>query len=202
MVYQFSKNFPEARLSRDFYLQSADFVAEQLLGCRLIRILTDGTILSGIICETEAYMGEADSACHTSVGKTPRNRIMFEQGGVAYVYFVYGLHNMLNVVTDDVEKGCAVLIRGVCPEKGGNVMLINRGGRIPLSEGPARLTQAFQITREHNGLDLVTSEELFIAPGEIPEKSDIIRTPRIGIDYASSEDKTALLRFVLITGSE
>jgi DNA-3-methyladenine glycosylase len=189
------------RLPRDFYLQSTEKVAEALLGCLLVRVLADGRILSGRISETEAYVGEWDTACHTSSGKTARNQVMYGPGGLAYVYFVYGLHNMLNVVTEGEGKGCAVLIRGVIPEEGIETMKKNRGGKIPLTDGPARLTQAFQISREHNGLDLVTSRDMFITPGYREASSAVIRTPRIGIDYAEGKDKQALLRFVLRTGS-
>lgn len=189
------------RLPRDFYLQSTEWVAEALLGCLLIRVLADGRVLSGRICETEAYIGEGDTACHTFSGKTARNQVMYGPGGLAYVYFVYGLHNMLNVVTEGEGKGCAVLIRGVIPEEGTETMKKNRGGKMPLSNGLARLTQAFQITRDHNGLDLVTSRDMLITPGYREPSSVVIRTPRIGIDYAAEKDKQALLRFVLRTGS-
>ncbi|MGC9513162.1 MAG: DNA-3-methyladenine glycosylase [Fidelibacterota bacterium] len=187
-------------LPRNFYLRSTERVAEDLLGCLLVRVLADGRILSGRISETEAYIGEWDTACHTSSGKTERNRVMYGPGGLAYVYFVYGLHNMLNVVTEREGKGCAVLIRGVIPEEGTETMIMNRGGKMPLTDGPARLTQAFQITREHNGLDLVTSRDIFITPGYREASYAVIRTPRIGIDYAAEKDKKALLRFVLRTG--
>jgi len=190
------------RLPRDFYLQSTERVAEDLLGCLLVRVLADGRILSGRISETEAYIGEWDTACHTSSGKTARNRVMYGPGGLAYVYFVYGLHNMLNVVTEGEGKGCAVLIRAVIPAEGTETMIMNRGGKMPLTDGPARLTQAFQVTREHNGLDLVTSRDMFITPGYRKASSAVIRTPRIGIDYAAEKDKKALLRFVLRTGSD
>ena len=182
-------------------MQPTETVAEALLGCLLVRILADGNVLSGRICETEAYLGEWDTACHTSSGKTPRNRVMYGQGGLVYVYFVYGLHHMLNVVTEKEGKGCAVLIRGVIPEQGIEYMKENRGDKMPLTDGPARLTQAFQITREHNGLDLVTSREMAIIPGYRERTSSVIRTTRIGIDYAAEKDKQALLRFVLRPGS-
>lgn len=185
------------RLDRNFYLQRTDIVARKLLGCRLVRFTAEGTCLSGIITETEAYLGIHDTACHTAVGKTPRNKVMFGPGGFAYVYFVYGLHNMLNVVTEEEGKGCAVLIRGIHPETGMDMMLKNRRGKMPLTTGPARLTRAFGITREHNGLDLVTSSELFMTNGVTVNESSILKKPRVGIDYAAPEDRDALLRFIL-----
>jgi DNA-3-methyladenine glycosylase len=189
------------RLNRRFYLQSTESVAEALIGCRLVRITAEGTRLSGIITETEAYLGAFDSACHTSAGMTSRNSVMFGPGGFAYVYFVYGLHHMLNVVTEEEGKGCAVLIRSVEADTGTEIMFKNRGGMLPLAYGPARLTQAFEITRKHNGLDLVIGKELYIKRGIHVNKKNILRKPRVGIDYAAAKDKEAPLRFILNPGS-
>jgi len=185
------------KLGRDFYLRQTVQVARDLPGCTLVRKTEKGDVYSGIITETEAYTGPEDTACHTSHGLTARNRIMFETGGLAYIYFIYGLHSMLNAVTEEEGKGCAVLIRSVEPTCGKDIMLKNRKGRYPLATGPARLTQAFNITRELNGTDMVTSDILYICKGIKATDDRIIRTPRIGIDYAKPEDRKALLRFIL-----
>ena len=124
------------------------------VGCRLIRKL-EGTLLVGAIVETEAYIGERDLACHARVGKTPRTRIMYGPPGLAYVYFTYGMHWMLNLVTEAEGFPAAVLIRAIQPLEGISCMEDRRGGK-PLSQlanGPAKLTQALGIAREQNGLD-------------------------------------------------
>jgi DNA-3-methyladenine glycosylase len=185
------------RLEPDFYVRSTVCVARDLLGCVLIRKTKQGDVYSGIITETEAYTGPDDSACHSSRGLTERNRVMFYRGGYAYIYFIYGLHSMLNVVSEDEGKGCAVLIRSVKPTEGEKRMFINRKGRYPLADGPARLTQAFNITCKLNGTNLATSDILYICEGIKTTDDKIIRTPRIGIDYAEPKDRDALLRFIL-----
>lgn len=185
------------RLGRDFYLKPTVDVARALPGCMLVRKAENGDVYAGIITETEAYTGPEDTACHTSRGLTDRNRIMFGTGGLAYIYFIYGLHSMLNAVTEEEGKGCAVLIRSVKPADGEGLMFKNRKGRYPLTTGPARLTQAFNITCELNGTDMVTSDILYICEGIKAPSHNIISTPRIGIDYASPEDRDALLRFIL-----
>jgi len=187
----------EKKVGRDFYLRSTVQVALDLLGCVLIHKTMNGDLYSGIITETEAYTGPEDTACHSSRGLTKRNRIMFGMGGLAYIYFIYGLYSMLNTVTEEKGKGCAVLIRSVEPLHGENLMMINRKGRYPLVAGPGRLTEAFNITRNLNGTDMVTSDILYISEGIKFSADRIIKTPRIGIDYAKPEDRDALLRFIL-----
>ncbi|MCL2838594.1 MAG: DNA-3-methyladenine glycosylase [Oscillospiraceae bacterium] len=165
------------KIQQNFYLQSAETLAPLLLGKLLCRKLDSGEILRLRITETEAYVGEYDTACHAHRGKTPRNSVMYEQGGVAYIYLCYGIHNLLNVVSGEADAPEAVLIRGV---KGFN--------------GPGKLTKAMQIDRTLNGKDLTTSDELWLE--DDGTQFEYTTTPRIGIDYASEEDRTRLWRFV------
>jgi DNA-3-methyladenine glycosylase len=157
-------------------------VARELIGCRLIRIL-DGQRLSGIISETEAYIGEDDRACHAAVGRTQRNVMMYGPAGHAYVYLIYGIHHCFNVVTEAEGFPAAVLVRGVQPAEG-----IERMGRPSrgrplkaLTNGPGKLCQAFAIDLSLNGVDLVTGEAIFIEPGDPIDERRILTTPRIGV---------------------
>ena len=158
-------------------------MARELLGCRLIRKL-GGTLLAGAIVETEAYIGEKDLACHAKVGRTPRTEIMYGLPGFAYVYFTYGMHWMLNLVTEREGFPAAVLIRAIQPLEGIPTMQVRRGHK-PLSQlasGPAKLTQALGIAREENGLDCCRSDSLITMTRgiQVPSAS-IVATPRIGL---------------------
>jgi DNA-3-methyladenine glycosylase len=154
-----------AILEREFYLDRADRVARRLLGCAVVRVL-DGAVLVGRIVETEAYFPTGDAACHAHRGMIERNRMMFERGGVAYVYFTYGNHHLLNVVTGEAGRPAAVLIRALEPVEGLALMRMNRTGRsdVELTSGPGKLTQALGIAKELNGADL-TDSPLMIARG-------------------------------------
>lgn len=163
------------RLDKSFYTADAEELAPNLLGKYLVR-KTDGGVLRLRITETECYKGTGDTACHASKGRTARTEILFAEGGRAYVYLCYGIHNMLNIVTGKEEEPQAVLIRG-----------------LEGISGPGRLTKAFEITRELNGEVLYSSERLWLEDGEA---LDCIRTPRIGIDYAEKADRERLWRYV------
>ena len=183
-------------LPRTFYAGDTLPVARALLGKKLVRRL-QGKELSGIIVETEAYCGEADSACHAHRGKTPRNAVMFGEPGHAYVYFTYGMHYMPNLVTEAKGRPCAVLIRAVVPLAGIEEMEARRRRKgAELTNGPAKLCQAFSIDKALNGWDLTCGKELWVEDyKKIPAES-IIATPRIGIDYAKDEHRDALWRFI------
>ncbi len=150
-------------LPRSFYNRPTLTVAHELLGTRLVRIL-DGARLSGIITETEAYIGKEDFGCHAHAGKTKRNAVMFGPPGHAYVYFTYGMHWMLNAVTEDEGFPAAVLIRAIWPVEGVEIIAARRNGRD--TGGPAKLTQALGIDGALNGGDLCDpATGLWIEPG-------------------------------------
>src|SRR5512136_1639220 len=126
-------------LPQTFYNRPALSVARELLGKRLVRLL-DGVRLAGIIIETEAYIGEEDLACHARSGKSRRNAVMYGPPGFAYVYFTYGMHWMLNAVTEPEGIPAAVLIRAIQPVQGVDIIAAHRQGRD--TRGPAKVTQA------------------------------------------------------------
>jgi len=148
-----------------------------LLGCVLTHDSAEG-VASGIIVETEAYRPE-DQACHAYNGPTMRNRTMFGEPGLAYVYLSYGIHHLLNVVCEGEGVGSAVLIRALRPLEGQSLMVRRRGRRTSLCDGPGRLTQALGVDLEQDGHDL-TGGILTISPGEPPE-GEIVATTRVGI---------------------
>jgi DNA-3-methyladenine glycosylase len=171
-----------SRLEQDFYRRSTLTVARELLGKRLVRVV-DGQRLSGLIVEVEAYIGEDDAACHAACGRTPRNEAMYGPSGHAYVYFIYGMHHCLNVVTEETGFPAAVLIRGLEPLEGLDIMRRYRSGRPDreLTNGPAKLCQALAIDRVFNGVDLCTGEVLFIEEGRMVAQEEVGTSPRIGI---------------------
>ena len=172
-------------LPRTFYSRDTITVAKSLLGKKIVRKIGKHEI-SGIIIETEAYRHKDDPASHAFRKITERNKVMFEEVGKAYVYFTYGMHYCFNVVARNSKfEAGAVLIRAIVPEKGIDVMEKNRGikNRKKLTDGPAKLTQALGITKEHYGIDLTTDSKLFIIEGVRPGK--IIASPRIGIKNAT-----------------
>src|SRR5574342_534110 len=150
-------------LSRDFYNRPTLKVARDLIGTRLVRI-SDSVKLVGLITETEAYISEKDLACHAKAGRTPRTAVMYGEPGHAYVYFTYGNHWMLNVVTEREGFPAAVLIRAIQPIEGAEIMSARRGGRDTF--GPGKLCQALGITKSENGIDLTeTMGSLWIEAG-------------------------------------
>lgn len=182
-------------MDRQFYNRRTLDVARNLLGKKLIRRI-DGTALSGIIVETEAYCGAADSACHAHRGKTPRNAVMFGPPGHAYVYFTYGMHYMLNLVTEDEGNPCAVLIRAIDPLSGiAKMQAIRKRQEKELTNGPAKLCQALSIDKSFNGWDLTKGKRLWVEDYQTVKPQAILSTPRIGIDYAHKKDREALWRF-------
>ncbi|MBM4464615.1 MAG: DNA-3-methyladenine glycosylase [Chloroflexi bacterium] len=170
------------RLGQDFYRRSTLTVARELLGQRLVRVM-DGQRLSGFIVEVEAYIGEDDAACHAARGRTPRNEVMYGPPGHTYVYFVYGMHHCLNVVTEEEGFPAAVLVRALQPLEGLDIMRRHRSGKPDgeLVNGPAKLCQALAIKRDFNGVDLCTSEVLFIERGRRVAPEEIGASSRIGI---------------------
>lgn len=171
-------------LPRKFYSKDTVTVAKNLLGKKIIRKIGRNEI-SGIITETEAYRHNDDPASHAFRKITDRNKIMFGDVGFAYVYFTYGMHFCFNVVAKNSKKAAgAVLIRAIEPEKGIKVMQRNRGieNLKNLTNGPAKLAQALDITKEHYGVDLTKKSKLYITEGIKAEK--ITSSQRIGITKA------------------
>jgi len=179
-------------LPRSFYCRDTKEVARDLLGKVLVHRTADG-ITKGKIVETEAYYGPDDPASHAYKGGTKRARIMWGKPGIAYVYFTYGMHYLLNVVTEEEGKAGAVLIRALEPQEGIDLMKKRRGlSEVnTLTNGPARLTQALDITTRENGIDL-TRGDLRIEEGK-DEEFEIISAQRIGIKAG----KEAKLRFYI-----
>lgn len=169
-------------LARAFYERDTVRVARELLGTILVR--TNGhTVLRGVIVETEAYRGEGDPASHAYRGPTKRNAVMFGPAGHAYVYFTYGMHYCLNVTTEPTGNPGAVLIRAAQPTSAIEQMKKRRrtDQLRDLANGPAKLTQAFAVSRSLNGHDLTLGKKLFIVKGDSVEPLDIASTSRIGI---------------------
>lgn len=184
------------RLARAFYARPSVTVARELLGQRLVRVLEDGQRLSGLICETEAYGGPDDEASH-AYRRTRRSAIMYGPPGHAYVYFIYGMHYCLNVVTELDGVPGAVLIRGLIPQEGLDTIRARRPG-VPdarLCDGPGKVCQALGITIVQNGLDLVTGEHLFIEAAAPVASQEVVITPRIGV-RGSPEVRSRPWRFV------
>ncbi len=171
------------RLTKEFYTKRAFEMAPALLGKILCRKLIDdngnGITLKYRITETECYFGEDDTACHAHKGKTERTKIMYEEGGLAYVYLCYGIHSLLNVVSGHYGFPEAVLIRGV---KG--------------FAGPGKLTKAMNINRMHNGEDLCSSDELWIEDDGF--EAEYVTGKRIGIDYATEEYRDIEWRYTAV----
>lgn len=178
-------------------------MARELLGKKLVRLLENQRV-SGMICETEAYDGEQDQACHARSGRTARNAAMYGNPGHAYVYFTYGMHWMLNCVCGPVDYPAAVLIRALIPLEGMDMIARHREGIAEKDwcSGPARLTRALSIDRQFNGSNLTMKDsELFIEDyRQIPD--DLVQTtPRIGIQYAGEPWVSLPWRFVIHTSS-
>jgi DNA-3-methyladenine glycosylase len=185
------------RLGRRFFAKDPATLARDLLGCELVRVLDDGFRLSGVIVETEAYLGTADRAAHSFGGRrTARNEAMYARPGTAYVYFTYGMHHCFNVVCGKVDEPVAVLIRALEPTRGLDRMNLHRTARRKtdarpldrrgLCSGPAKLCQALAIDRDLNGVDLTKDPNLLIEPGRPPVPDDVATTPRIGIASAGA----------------
>ena len=189
------------KLPNSFYQrQNVTTIAKELIGKVLVTNVNN-KLTSGIIVETEAYSYK-ERGCHAFRGMTPRNKVMFEEGGVTYVYLCYGIHHLFNVVTNQKDKADAVLIRALEPLVGQSVMQerMKTKSLNKITSGPGKLTKALGIDRNHNGLFL-QNHEIWIEEGSsrVLAKS-ILASPRVGIDYAG-EDAKLPWRFTLM-GSE
>jgi DNA-3-methyladenine glycosylase len=178
------------KLAREFYLREATVkVAKDLLGKLLVVPSEDGSRVSGMIVETEAYLGVTDRAAHSYGGRrTARNEIMYAGGGHAYVYFVYGMYFQFNVVTGPADHPHAVLIRALEPVEGIEIMRGRRGEMKDrnLTSGPGKLCIAMGIDRALNGQDLVGKRVWLERFTKITPK-EVAAGKRIGIDYAGED---------------
>lgn len=178
------------RLDRGFFAVDAATLARSLLGTRLVRVLPSGERLSGLIVETEAYLGTRDAASHAHRGKrTPRNESMYGPPGTAYVYFTYGMHYCLNVVCREQGVPEAVLLRAIEPDEGQVRMSLHRGIHTDappkhIASGPGRLARALAVDRGLDGADLIMGDALFIEAARADRHRRVRRTPRVGVDYA------------------
>lgn len=168
------------QLPLDFFRRKTEHVAKELLGKSLVRV-TDGKRSSFVITEVEAYVGPQDLACHSSKGRTPRTEAMYKKAGTIYVYLIYGMYHMLNIVTEEEGFPAAVLVRGV------------EG-----ISGPGRLTKGLKINKKINGLLLSKKTGLWIEDAGIKVAAkDIEHSARIGVAYAGEKWANKKLRFVL-----
>jgi len=171
---------PSSKLGLNFFDRPTLTVAQDLLGAILVRKI-NSSLLTGMIVETEAYMGEDDPASHAYGGMTPRNRLMYGPPGIAYIYFIYGNHYCLNFVTESESFPAAVLIRALQPLAGLERMFENRGSvknQAQLCNGPGKLCQALQIDQKLNGISLASSR-LYLLDGN--SSVPIGNSGRIGI---------------------
>lgn len=192
-------------LKKDYYMDNALNLAKDLLGKVLVREI-NGKVLKGKIVETEAYIGAIDKASHAYNGKrTERTETLYHQGGVAYVYLIYGIYHCFNVITNEVDVAEGVLIRALEPVNeldyisnirfGKDYSSLNKQQIKGLTNGPGKLCMAYSIDKNLNGKDLFNKGDIYIEDGG-KEQVEIVESKRIGIDYAE-EAKDFLWRFYI-----
>jgi DNA-3-methyladenine glycosylase len=168
-------------------------VARELLGARLVRVI-NGKSMAGIITETEAYIGEEDLGCHAKAGITKRNAVMYGPAGHAYVYFTYGMHWMLNVVTEQEGFPAAVLIRAM-EEVDDREIISARFVGCDMS-GPAKLTRVLAINGAFNGVNICSKAAgLWIEAGVPIAENEISTSPRVGLNTVPEPWKSMAWRF-------
>lgn len=188
------------QLDRNFFSQNTLSVARNLIGMRLVR-LEAGKRISGLIIETEAYRGEMDLGCHAKTGMTQRNRVMYGVPGHAYIYFTYGMHWMLNIVTEEEGFPAAVLIRAIHLQEGDDIVKLRRGNQPGKNwcNGPGKICQALKITGVFNGVDCCESHSpLFVESnsGEPFLHFSVTTSPRVGLFKVPEPWKSIAWRFV------
>lgn len=196
-----------SRFGRAFFAKKPETVARDLLGKFLVR-KDEAALRVGMIVETEAYLGAGDLSSHSAGGMTKRNKVMFGPAGFSYVYFTYGMHWLLNFITEKKGQPSGVLIRAVEPiyDSQVDLGLLGLSERKRLGSGPARLTKWLKIKGEQNNLDITKSSELYVTEetkvhgkrlksAKVKEE-EIVAASRIGVDYAK-EHKDLPLRFYL-----
>lgn len=165
------------KMPYSFFNRNCLEVSRDLVGKVLVR-KTDSGDIKLRITETESYMGEADTACHAHKGRTKRTEVMYMKAGTIYVYLCYGMHWLLNIVTGDVDDPQAVLIRA-CED----------------FEGPAKLTRKLMIDGDFNRKDITECADLYIEDDGF--QCEVVTDTRVGINYASEEDRLKLWRFIM-----
>lgn len=174
------------RIAPNFFRQDTISVARNLLGKYLVSN-RNNTLKIGEIIETEGYIGTEDQASHARFGQTERNKIMWGEPGCIYVYLIYGVHHLVNIITESKGFPAAVLLRSLKPIQGINIK----------TDGPAKICKALNLTRADTGINLLTSNEIFISDLDISPKS-IVASPRIGINYAPEPWRSIPWRFTAI----
>lgn len=184
MIQNFQPDFSKA-IPCEFFKKKTEIVAQKLLGQIIVRQLPTGEMLAAQIVETEAYLPQDDLSNHAAVGRTKRNNAMWHDGGIAYVYKIYGVHYCFNIVTESENLGCAVLIRAAEPLAGIEIMQELRGTENvgQLLKGPGNFARAFGFTSEDT-FKSCCAPELFIQKDKSIPLKDIFATPRIGISKA------------------
>lgn len=194
------------RLKRDFFIRDTVTVAKELLG-KILVLKKDGKIYKGKIVETEAYTNDPkDDAAHFHKGLTDRTRVVKEAGGHIYIYNIYGMYQCMNVIAEEENVHGGVLLRAIEPIEGIEDMYLNRYKKeyenpkkreiINLTNGPAKLVMSYGITKdEFYGRDLASDPMIYLEDAEKLSEEEIVKTPRINIDYAKSKDY--LLRFYI-----
>jgi len=186
-------------LPRSFYHRSTTTVARDLLGKILVHEQNGGRI-AGMIIETEAYVGETDLACHAKAGRTKRTAQMYGQPGFAYVYFTYGMHWLFNCVTEDEGFPAAVLVRGVKPLDGIDIIAARRKpiARPQWTNGPGKLCKAFGIHGAHHGTDLCApNSNLFIEDNDPISDFSVTTSPRVGLNTVPEPWKSMPWRWLV-----
>ena len=176
------RSLSRAPLPKSFFARDTEVVARELLGA-VLECRTQEGVVSGRIVETEAYVGEHDLACHAAAGRTQRTAPLYGPPGIAYVYFIYGVHWCVNAVTRPVDQPSAVLIRALEPLEGIEIMRRRRPAArrdIDLTNGPGKLCEALGITGTHNWLPLQKPPLRILRGSPVPEALTQT-TPRIGI---------------------
>ncbi len=177
------------RLSLDFYTRDDVVqVAKELVGKYVFTAL-DGCVTGGKIVETEAYSGRSDKACHAYHKRTKRTEVMYQAGGVAYVYLCYGIHHMFNIVTNRQGLADAVLVRAIQPLVGLEAIIERRGGdkKYALTRGPGSMGQALGFHKSQSGTSLVDSNEMWLAEDPTAIAPELMTDRRVGVDYAQED---------------
>ena len=165
------------KLERKFFRRDVLEVAPDLVGKIIVHRLPDGTEIRARISETEAYRGEEDKACHASKGRTPRTELLYGESGVIYIYLCYGIHWLMNIITGEKNIPQGVLLRA-----GENL------------KGPARLTKYLKIDKSFNGMNIYGNPDIWIEDDGF--RPEIMKAPRVGIDYAGEYWKNIEWRFI------